>query len=129
MFTQSTSMSQMTNSIFQSTRCVKCSSDHDLQMNLIWQEKTLSYYNTSIMPRNILLQIVHCADKHKYVNFITLSTFPQCNFGLEFPELPSQNNIHVQVYCHGPSINGNSKMMHCGIPFNAHYLGGIVALP
>ena len=69
MFTQSTSMSEMTNSIFQSARCVKCSSDHALQMNLIWQVKTLSCYNTSIMPRNILLQIVHFADKHEHVHF------------------------------------------------------------
>ena len=42
------------------------------------------------------------------------TTFPLCNFGLEFPELLSQNHI----YGHWLSINGNSKMMRCGILSN-----------
>ena len=39
-----------------------------------------------------------------------LTTFPQCNFSLEFPEILSQNLICY----HRLSVSGNSEMMHCG---------------
>ena len=43
-----------------------------------------------------------------------LTTFSQCDFGLEFPEIPSQNLICY----HWPSVSGNSKLLHCGILIN-----------
>ena len=43
-----------------------------------------------------------------------LTTFPQCNFSLEFSEILSQNHIRY----HWLSVSGNSKIMHCGILIN-----------
>ena len=47
-----------------------------------------------------------------------LTTFPQCDFSLEIPELLSQNHICY----HWLSVSGNSKMMHCGILINLTFL-------
>ena len=44
-----------------------------------------------------------------------LTTFPQWNFSLEFPEIPNQNLICY----HWPSVSGNSEIMHCGILYLA----------
>ena len=40
-----------------------------------------------------------------------ITSFPQCNFSLEFPEILSQNCI----CCHWLSVSGISKTMHFGI--------------
>ena len=46
-----------------------------------------------------------------------LTTFSQCNFSLEFPEILSQN--------HCLSVPGISKIMSCGILVNMPYYGAI----
>ena len=46
-----------------------------------------------------------------------LTTFPQCNFSLEFPEILSQNHI----WYHWLSVCGISQIMHCGILINISY--------
>ena len=46
-----------------------------------------------------------------------LTTFKQCNFSVEFPEILSQNPICY----HWLSVSGNSKIMHCGILINVPY--------
>ena len=43
-----------------------------------------------------------------------LTTFPQCSFSLEFPEILCQILIGYQWV----SVSGNSKTMHCGILIN-----------
>ena len=43
-----------------------------------------------------------------------LTTFPQCDFWLEFPGILSQNLICY----HWLSVTGNSKIIHCGILIN-----------
>ena len=47
-----------------------------------------------------------------------LTTFPQWNFALEFPEILSQNIISY----HWRSVSGNSVMMHNGILINMPFL-------
>ena len=47
-----------------------------------------------------------------------LTTFPQCNFSLGFPEILSQNLIRRHLL----SVLGNSKTMHYGILINTPYL-------
>ena len=47
------------------------------------------------------------------------TTFPQCNFSLEFPEVLSQTFICYQWL----SMSGNSKIMHCGLLINTPYCG------
>ena len=46
-----------------------------------------------------------------------LTTFPQSNSSLEFPEILSQNLLCY----HWLSVSGNSKTMHCGILINMPY--------
>ena len=46
-----------------------------------------------------------------------LTTFPQCNFSLEFQEILSQNNTCY----HWLSVSGSSKIMYCGILINVPY--------
>ena len=46
-----------------------------------------------------------------------LTTFPQCNCSLEFPEILSQNHIRY----HWLSVSGISKIMHCGILISIPY--------
>ena len=46
-----------------------------------------------------------------------LTTFPLCNFSLEFPKILSQN---LRCY-HWLRVSGNSKIMHCGMLFNMPY--------
>ena len=48
-----------------------------------------------------------------------LTTFPQCNFSLEFLEILSQNHIRY----HWLSVSGNSKIKHCGIVINMPFWG------
>ena len=40
-----------------------------------------------------------------------LTSFPQCNFSLEFPEILRQNHISY----HRLGVSEISKIMHCGI--------------
>ena len=48
-----------------------------------------------------------------------LTTFPQCSFSLEFPEILSQNPTCL---CYNrQSVSGISKIMHCGILINMPY--------
>ena len=54
-----------------------------------------------------------------------LTTFPQRNFGLKFPEIPSQNIISY----HWLSVSGNPKIMYCGILFNMTYLFHQFSIP
>ena len=46
-----------------------------------------------------------------------LTTFPQCKFKLEFPEILSQNYICYQWL----SVSGISEILHCGILINMPY--------
>ena len=46
-----------------------------------------------------------------------LTTFPQCIFSLEFPEILSQNHICY----HELSVSGISEIMHCEILINMPY--------
>ena len=46
-----------------------------------------------------------------------LTTFPQCNFSLEFPEIFSENHICYHWLC----VSGISKIMHCGTLINRPY--------
>ena len=49
-----------------------------------------------------------------------LTTYPQCNFSLEFKEIFSQNLLNY----HSLSVSGISKTMHCGIITSMpNYLG------
>ena len=52
-----------------------------------------------------------------------LTTFPQCNFSLELPEILAQNHI----YYHWLSVSGISKIMLCGILTNMPYYVGLSA--
>ena len=45
------------------------------------------------------------------------TTFPQCNFSLEFPEILIQNLL----YYHQLSVSWNYKILHCGILINMPY--------
>ena len=47
-----------------------------------------------------------------------LTTFPQFNFSLEFPETLSQNYIRYHLLRLG--VSGISKIMHSGILINMH---------
>ena len=46
-----------------------------------------------------------------------LTTFPQCNFSLEFPEILNQS---YNAY-YGPGESGIYKIMHCGILISMPY--------
>ena len=52
---------------------------------------------------------------HSWSQFGVLTTFPQCNFWPEFPEMLCRNLIFILYYI---IISLNSKIMRCGIPFN-----------
>ena len=50
-----------------------------------------------------------------------LTSFPQCNFPLEFPEILNTEYSQNLIRYHGLSLSGITKIIHCGILINIPY--------